>query len=384
MWLALPFVIAIGSVGTFYAHTFLGRPPEELTPAITIGVAMSLAASAACGILSLRTIGFVSTARKISVAALAVSVLFEFTSSVRGILLGTMSRPDWGIFVIQVLSPVLILLSTQRPIILKAILNTAVVFAFGDFLVNFATYTGAAALSEISGGDRTSYGIHYLGLPGNTFAEGIVGFLAICYLSSGIPLSKTRKEFVFRLALVIILFCSELLIRARTDLALSILAFILLSFPKSSKLSPIILSIMLSAVLLYGIKYYNPYHTDERLRTSLMSRGLVQLKDNILLGQGAHYKSTADLTGNFQILSSAGITESGSIDFGIAYGVVALIFLYVSIFFGLGAKRDYQTLPAVLLTCLSASLVINGGLTSFLGSITLYLSLVMCQEERRA
>jgi hypothetical protein len=284
------------------------------------------------------------------------------------------------VFAVQVLAPIFLILSPHRDNILIFTLRTAVLFAFCDLFVNVATYTGLAKLSEKSG-NYFSYGIHYLGLPGNSLAEGLIAFLAITYISSRIPQSIGRWEFLARISLLGLLFFSEFLIKARSDLGISIVSATLLAFRNSNRFPMVLVASIVSVIFLAATFFHDPYNTDDSIRANLMRRGLVASEHRIWIGQGARYRATSDLVGNFRTLSTAGITESGTLDYAIAYGILSTISLYISFFFALSAKRYYQTTAAVMLACLTGALAINGGLSSFLGSITLYISLIICQRD---
>jgi hypothetical protein len=377
----IPPIIAVGSIATFYAHNLLQRPAAELTPIITFGIAIALATSALFGALTLRSVSSPTPARRFSALLLSTAIFFQFVSCIDSWFHGPPSIEDWGIFVIEIATPVFLIFSPHRVAILRLTLKIAVFFAFGDLFFNATTYAGLSRLSDVSGSYNSSYGVHYLGIPGNSFAEGIVAFLAISYISSGLPNSTNKKELFFRILLLLLLFLSEILIRARSDLAISIVAAALLSFRKSHHFPMILVSVSISILLLYATFHHNPYDTDESLRANLMRHGISEASHNILLGEGPRYRPTADLVANFRILSSAGITESGTIDYVTAYGALSTVLMYLSLFFALAASRSKQTIEAVLLACLSGSLVINGGLSSFLGSIIFYDSLVICQRE---
>ncbi len=290
------------------------------------------------------------------------------------------SESDWGIFVIQIITPVLITFCSNRIDLLKAICRVSVVFAVADFSANALTYLGIFKLAEHVG-DGSEYGLHYLGLPGNSFAEGLISFLAISYTASGIARSPSALSRLARYGLLVALFVSEWLIRARVDLGLSIVAVFLLIWPWSFRLPMAWVAIALSAVFLASTFYPNPYKTDETLRRDLMTMGVRTALERPLLGDGPRYRATADLDADYRQLHQAGITESGTLDFAIAYGIPSTVCLYLSTIFALAATRFRQTLPAVLLVCLTGSLAMTGGLGSFLGSIVFYLALIICQRE---
>jgi hypothetical protein len=364
----------------FYAHALFRKPPQGLTPAITFSIALALGASGALGALSMNIMRSGTYSRRISTSFLLIAIFFQVISCLNGYIHRSPSAADWGVFAVQVLAPIFLILSPHRNEILVFTLRTAVVFAFCDLFVNVVTYTGVARLSEKSG-DYSSYGIHYLGLPGNSLAEGLVAFLAITYISSRIPQSIGRWEFLARILLLGLLFFSEFLIKARSDLGISIVSAALLAFRNSNRFSMALVASIVSVIFLAATFFHNPYNTDDTIRANLMQRGFTASEHNIFIGQGARYRATSDLVGNFRTLNAAGITESGTLDYAIAYGALSTISLYLSFFFALSAKRYHQTIAAVMLACLTGALAINGGLSSFLGSIALYISLIICQRD---
>ena len=338
---------AFGSVVAFYAHALIGRPAAEVTPVVTVGVAFSFAALGLLGLLTMRIVRPGTAARQLSAAFLFLAVFLASISTFAALIHRAMSTADWGVFVMQIALPVLLTLCPTRIDLLRAVCRIALVFAVADFTLNALSYMGVVNLVEHVGG-ASSYGLHYLGLPGSSFAEGLVAFLAIVYVAFGTLFSRSALALAARFGLIALLFLSEWLIRARVDFGLSIVAVVLLLLGRSLRLPLVSIALLLTMVFLVSTFYPNIYETDEVLRQYLMEMGARTALHHPLLGAGVHYRATADLVAGYRQLHEAGITESGTLDFAIAYGIPATVCLYLSAFFALAATRVRQTLPAVL------------------------------------
>jgi hypothetical protein len=363
----------------FYAHTLFGIPAHTITPLITALVAGGLFLMAVFGALSMRLVTAAGTLRQASVIALYLSVLFCTVSTIAGAFARPMVAPDLGVFVVQAGTPVLVLLCFDRAGLLQAICRFAVLFAFADLAVNLLALFHIASVARVEGAG-TSYGAHYLGLPGNSFAEGIVAFVGVSYLAAGVPFARTSQRFI-RLGLIAALFGSEVLIRARTDIGISVVAVALLLFRNSHRIPAFAVAAFVSAALLFATFHAAPGNHEERLRSDMMVVGFAEAKTHVLLGVGSRYRDTQDLIANYRSLRDGGITESGTLDFAIAYGWFATICLYLSALLALAAPRLRQTLPAVLLVCLLGAIATTGDLGNFFGSTVFYVVLILCQRE---
>ena len=373
-------VVTAGAVTIiFYAHTLLGIPAHSITPLITILVAGGLTLLALLGILSMRLVATGGGLRKASAALLYVAVGFCTLSTLAGASERRMDAPDLGVFVVQVATPMLMLLCVDRAGLLRAICRFAVLFAFADLAVNLLGLLHVSRIAEVVG-RGTTYGAHYLGLPDNSFAEGIVAFVAIAYIAAGVPHARGFHR-ATRLLMVAALFGSEFMIRARADIGISAVAVALLLFRNSHRIPAMAVAAFVSAALLFATFHSAPGNDEERLRSDMMVVGFAQAKTHVLLGIGSRYRDTQDLIASYRSLRDGGITESGTLDYAIAYGWPATICLYLSGLLALAAPRFRQTLSTVLLACLLGAIVSTGDLANFFGSTVFYAALILCQRE---
>ena len=348
---------------------------------VTVGVTVGLAVLAVLGLLTMRTLAAGAGARQLSVVFLFIAVGLAVLSTAASASQKPMTMNDWGVFTVQIGSPILLTLSNNRAPLLRTLCRISVLFAAGDFAVNLLSYLGVANLALHPGQIGGPYGVHYLGLPGSSFAEGIVAFLAVSYVAAGVRSSRTRLETTARIVIIALLFGSEILIRARADFGLSIASVLLLLTPGARRLPLVLVSVAISALLLGATYWWNPYDSDEQLRGDLIAEGVRAALSHPLIGEGIRYRNFNEVVANFQALQQAGVTESGALYFAVAYGIPAMICLYLSSFFALVASRNRLTLPAVMLACLTGSLAIAGTLLPFLGSVAFFVSLIICQRE---
>ncbi|MGH8336576.1 MAG: hypothetical protein ACRETL_07130, partial [Gammaproteobacteria bacterium] len=93
------------------------------------------------------------------------------------------------------------------------------------------------------------------------------------------------------------------------------------------------------------------------------------------------YRDLSGIHPNYTTLSSAGVTESGILDLGLSYGLTATGFFVLAAILAASARRSIQTVPAMLLTLLTAELAFGDSLTGFLGSVVFYACLALVQRD---
>jgi hypothetical protein len=379
--LTMTIPVATGAAATFafYAHALLGMPPRSVTPLITALVAGGLVLMALLGFLSMRLVSVPEAMRKASAAMLYLAVALCSVSTISGAFERQMDLLDLGLFVVQVGTPVLLFLCFDRIGLLRALCRISVLFALADLTVNLLTLFHIADIARVDGAG-SGYGAHYTGLPGNSFAEGIVAFVALSYIAAGVPFSRTWERGI-RLLLIVALFGSEYLIRARTDIGISIVAVALLMFRSLRRVPAVLVAVLISGTLLFAIFHSAPGNNEERLRTDMMATGFAEAKTHVVVGTGVRYRATQDLVATFHSLRQGGITESGALDFATAYGCLATACLYLSALLALLAPRLRQTLPAVILACLTGAMASTGAFGNFFDSILFYGTLIVCQRD---
>jgi len=121
--------------------------------------------------------------------------------------------------------------------------------------------------------------------------------------------------------------------------------------------------------------------SEEVMRGWLVQDGWDAVGNHLFLGTGATYRDSSNIVARYQSLRGAGVTESGILDFAISYGVPAATLLVISALLAASGKKIFQTWPAVLLIVLTGSLAFAGSLSSFLGSILFWCSLIYCQRD---
>ena len=377
----LTWLIALGAVLTYYGHALIPINTPILPPLI-IGTTLFFVVLSGClGFLSLTYVPVARGLRLYSYMFLFMSLWLGVISSISGLFYRHNSASDWGIFIIELALPIFIMLIKSRTNLFLRICQTCVVFAAGDLIVNLGTFLGFNYFNKNTSGENSEYGIHYLGIPGNSFAEGIVAFVAVSYLTAIFVEKKSFYSRSFLVLAIVALMASEWMIRARTDFLMSTVSIFLLAHKKSYKVPLILVLLVMSSILLWGSFYDNPYNTNESLRVDLLLDGAQRALRFPMLGEGAHFRSTSELTANYFRLRDAGITESGTLDHAIAYGIPSIMAFYISVFLVLSAGRNHQTLPVVIVVCMTGSMVLTGSIDSLFGALIFYLSLAICQRE---
>lgn len=304
------------------------------------------------------------------------------TSSVLAIFARSFSVNDFGVFVVQVGLPIMILLSRARLRLVLAIGFWAVPFALMDAVANSLALAG---LVELQFAGRRVGGvlqIAYPGLSGNTLGGGFVAFAACTYLLH-LAQSYPRSRVVL-LTLFVIILISLYYIAARRYLGLTIVAMLMFQFWRTSKMLGLpMITIVVAALFLWLTFSAADDDGGNVLRGLLMLNGIERALETPFIGNGPTYFDLQDAEPNFLDLSTAGVTESQLLDFAISYGMFAAISFLIAILLALGAQNQARAfLPAVLLTTMGAELFFGGALASFAGTLLFYGSLAACIERK--
>jgi hypothetical protein len=313
---------AFVAVAAFYAHTVFAIPSREVSPISAGSVAAGLIILAILGLV--RGVPLIPTtnARWISAGCLVGALMMCTASTILAAEDRQLSVNDIGIFAVRVGLPILTFFCARRAELIIAIGRWCVLFAIGDTVANLAAYFEIYDFVQTNGHEGGAYGVHYLGLCGNTFAEGMVGFIAITFLAMRRP-GQGPILLVARLALIATLLVSLWLGGSRVYISMTIVALGLL-WVKHARLAPLAL-VALGLGASYIVATFNaPFDDFEEMHRSwLMQAGWADVMQHPWLGVGAFYRDQSNLTSNFIVLRQLGVTESGAIDFVNQFGVVS-------------------------------------------------------------
>jgi len=291
-----------------------------------------------------------------------------------------MNVNDWGVFAIEVGTPALILISQRRTELLVATGYFCVVFGLVDAVVNILAWADVlhiASYAEKRDVDEVS--IHYPGLSENTHAVGLVAMTGLFALASSIKRSGMPK-LILTTGAILALFVSLYLSDARRYIWMAVVGFTVIAVPISRILPLVVLACAIALFALYGT-FFNVFDPLDDLRARLMADGFFKALHYPIFGGGVYYRDMSNEVPGYSSLSNNGITESGFLDFCIAYGIPAATLFTLSALVALAARRRVQSMPAVLLAMLTATLAFGNILNGFLGAILFYGSLIWVQQD---
>lgn len=373
---------AFALVFVFYAHTFLGVQASAITPIMAALIAIGLGALAFFGLRDGEVIHAKDGRRQLSVLCMVATLALCVIATVLGLYSHDMGLNDWGTAAVQVGTPMLLFFSNQRARLLRAIGVVCVVFALLDLTANILDYGDLAHIARHVGHEGSQvYGLHYLGLAGNALAEGMVAFLAATFIAAELPWASAVER-VVRCVLIAVLLYSLHLIGSRSYLGMALVGVPLIGLRSCWRIPPIATICASAAASLYATFNAPIDDYEERLRGWLLQDGFEATQVHPIFGNGITYQDSTDLYATYAKLHAAGVTESGGLDFAIAFGIPALALLVISSLAALGWLKPMQTWPAVLLTLLTASLAFAAPF-SFLGATVFWCSLIYCQREER-
>jgi hypothetical protein len=319
------------------------------------------------------------TGRSIALALLSIAFVGVFLSFALSLGRG-LSVNDVGVFLLQGVVAVLILLSRGRERLALAVGSWAVAFGLLDAVANLM---GVAGLIDIQAPVRRIDGeleFAYPGLSGSTLGGGFVAFAAVCRLA----LAAQRPGAIRWISwlLVLLLLVSLDLIAARRYFGLALVAITLFLFWRPfSRIGLQWVSLWVAALFLGLTFTASEGDTGNVLRGLLMLNGVERALEQPIVGRGPTYFVLDDRTANFIDLAEAGVTESQLLDFAISYGMLSALCFLFAILLALavqqGSNRKY---PAIVLTCLTAELFFGGTLASLAGTLLFYGSLGACLE----
>ncbi|MHB8529197.1 MAG: hypothetical protein ACYC8V_06760 [Caulobacteraceae bacterium] len=373
-------ITGFAAVFALYAHTAFGVPSSSVTPIMAAVIAAGLVGLALAGLATGAIAGCSTPARRASAWFLYLGLLGFIVSAIVGWSRRSAGLSDIGLFGVEVGTPILLVFSDRRSELLRAIGVCCIGFALADAVANFATFAGLGEFVGHVGVAGVGYGLHYLGLAGNSDAAGMVAFIGASYLAVGLR----RAPHIWRLArlgLMAALFGSLLLIGSRRYEVLAIVAVLIISARPLWRLPPMITVAALAAAFLTATFTAGYDDFDNRLRGLLMARGFEEAARHPLIGSGVFYRDATGIQATYDSLQGAGVTESGLLDLAISYGVLAAgLFLGASLI-ALAARRGAPGWPVVILTCTTAELAFGDPLTGFLGSVLSYAALLWCQRD---
>ncbi|HEY5107216.1 MAG TPA: hypothetical protein VII73_10670 [Caulobacteraceae bacterium] len=294
-----------------------------------------------------------------------------------------MDLRDWGLAAVEIGTPVLLFFSSRRFQILDAIARVCVVFAILDMLANFLAVLGLISLDVYSGRiDQFGTRIRYPGLTENTLASGLVCFIAISYLAWRLANHRLQSRFI-RLCVIApaiaLLFLSLDLIDARRYMLMALAVVALLLVDKRQRLPPILIAAAIAAIFLAATEMADYGDLGNRLRGTLMAEGAARAVTHPIFGEGVFHRGAE--TGGYEVLSQAGVTESGVLDMAIAYGMPATVLFVACCLLTLNARRRGQTWASAVLAVMTGGLAVQDEVSSFLGALLFYGVLLHCQRD---
>jgi len=376
----LAWATAFAAVFAFYAHTFLGLPSYQVTPISAAVVAFGLVSMAYLGFLDLQHHRSETPARWISSMLLALALFLALLSTVGHAFADVVLVPEWGVAGVTFGVPVLVGFCGVRGEFLRAIGVMCVVFATLDLTFNILDYFGIAHLVSHVGGVGSSYGLHYLGAAGSTFAAGLVGFLAVSFVASGFA-SGSLAANLARMAVVAAFIGSLYLTGTRTYLAASLVSAAIFILPANRRAPLVIFGGALAALFIYMTFNFASGDRDNALRSLLLLDGVEDALRHPILGSGPSYIESGSLIASYQQLHEVGVVESGIAQFAIFYGLPAAAALVAASLAAQAAGRRFQSFASVVLCLLTSVLAFGTPIGSFLGSIAFYTALIYCQRD---
>jgi hypothetical protein len=287
---------------------------------------------------------------------------------------------DIGVFLLQGVMAVMLLLDKKCGRFALAIGAWAVIFALTDAAANLL---GIIGWIDIKQPVRTIDGVMnyaYPGLSGSTLAGGFVAFIAVCWLAFAAERVGSIRWIYY--ATIFLLVVSLEFISARRYLGLALAAIMLFTFWRwISRIGLQWISLGLATFFLVLIFTASEGDPGNLLRGNLMLNGVSLAIENLVIGRGPTYIAQDGLTADFEILSNAHVTESQLLDFAINYGALSALTLLLAILIILAAQSDrLQKYPAIILTCMTAELFFGASLASFAGCLLFYSVLGACLD----
>jgi hypothetical protein len=372
------------AVFSLYAKTAFNVPSAQTTPIMAALIATGLGGLFVLGLSTGRYRGGRTAGREASIwlllagaIPLAVfSVLWETADR-------TMTFSDWGVVAIQLGTPLLLVFNEDRGNLLIALGRWCVLFAFADLAANLLDAFDVIHLVKHVGENGTDYGLHYLGLPESSFAEGIVATVAATWLARGLTESR-GLAWLARAVLIVALLYSLMMIGSRAYLGLALVGVAALVFRLRLRIWHFLIIALIAGGGLFLTFTADYSNFDDRLRRMLIEGGFVEALRHPFIGIGVTYRGSSNLIAEFWTLSRAGVTESGALDLAVSYGVCAAFCFVASAVLAACSWRPRASWPAVLLALFVAQIAWSDLLTSLLGSLLFFTALTWVQRDEVA
>src|SRR5665213_127975 len=369
---------AFAAVSSFYGHTAFGVPSSLSTPISATVIAGGLGVLALLGLVGRHIPRVSGASRQMSVICLATALGLFSLSQCAGFYRHGMVFNDGGLFAVEAGLPILLLLNPRRLQLLFAMATFCVVFGLLDLVANLISIASIANIAKHVGkAGSASYGIHYLGLSGNSDAEGLIAFVGATFIAAW--RGGRHRDVAFRGTIVVALLGSLVLIGARRYLGMAIVAAPLLWVRGASRLPLPLVVVAFAGAFLTATFTAEYSDSNNHRRAELMAAGASDALHHPILGAGVAYRNSTDLEAVFDQLRGIGVTESGVLDLAVAYGMPAAAVFLLSSLFALGARRERNTFPVVLLAMFTAELAFGDDLTGFPGAILFYTCLIWVQ-----
>ncbi len=378
----LAMVTAIALVFSFYAPTVLGLDPSETTPPLAAVIAFGLGSMSALWLVNPRLATPYGAMRQLAACAFAVAWALFLTVGLAGFFDRSAALNDWGLFLLQVAAPVLLLCSNERASLLRSIGLICTLAALADAAANLGALVGFWDLAHYGG--RYIQGVvvqRYPGLTASSHAAGLVGLVAICFTVTRLKDYRRLAGWLATVAVTALIVTSLFLIDARRYIGEGAVAGALLIL--GWRRAP--LQFVAMGVGALGVWFTVTSLDGENIqRANLMFDALRDAMQSPWTGGGVFYRA-APSQGDFNALWNAHVTESGILDLAISYGFPATIAFLAAPLLALSGRRPRLTWPAVMLALTTGELAYGDPLVGFLGAVVFFGSLffVLLDESPR-
>jgi hypothetical protein len=373
---ALHWLTALALLATLYGHTLLGLDRLVVTPLASGVFLLCLLADTSLSRLRPRALQTSSSGRALAAGLALASWVLCLSITLAHYTVEAPSVRDLGLLAIRSGLPVLLLLNTDRPGLLRRIAAVCVCCAFADLVWNLAIFEGVIAPDDVAS-RATQAGARiarYPGASGAILSAGEVGLIAVCALASKV---NSARSVLVRLAcaiLIALILADFIAIDTRRYFGETLVGATVLLIPAVRRRIPLpLVAVGLAAVFLWLT--FNSAELENVQRSNLMAVAWSEARQGLWLGSGLHYRASP-MGHTFQSLWASGTTESGFIDFIIAYGLPATLVFVAGSLFALSTRRSSVTYAPVLLALLTADLECSDTLESFLGGTVFFLCLL--------
>lgn len=359
-------IIGLATIASFYTGEIVGLR-------VTLQVGAMLAACLLFAIdLSRRDRKVASLPRhRLAAYLLFLTFVGMFLSFAFSILRDLEVR-DLGLFFLQGVVALVILLSPRNSKFAFAVGTWAVPFALIDAIVNFAGFLNLIDIQRPARIIDGAVSYSYPGLSGNLLAAGFIAFVAIARLLHDFIHQRKRRTLI--ILTIAIIFLSLELIDARrfTGLALAVVA-LFVGWRFFSKIGLHWAAIAVSGIFLFLSFRSVELDQSNSLRGQLLNNGLSRALEHPFLGTGPAYQNLEGLNATFEDLAYAGVTESHFLDRAISYGgISALAFVFAALLVLANQRQQRPAFLPIVLTCLVAEQFVGNTLSSLSGVVLFF------------